>query len=278
MKHILIPTDFSNNSWNALEYAACFFENIKCTFYVLHVDDLGNSDIAANSFLTINTKEKFSAIDKLNETIDRIAMCCPNPDHKFISLEEYGNFIDIIRKTVDEKKIDLIVMGTKGESSIKASIIGTNTGNVITKVACNVLVIPENTITKTPSNIAFPTDFNLFYTYPILNSITEILEISNAKLDVIHVTQFKPEFSNSQVINQAYLNDYLKELFTETHSFNHILGKNVRDSILNYIAENKIEMLTMVAKNLNLFQQVFFNNSVEELSHQTSVPLFVMHE
>ena len=92
------------------------------------------------------------------------------------------------------------------------------------------------------------------------------------------MTQSKPNFSNSQVINQAYLDDYLKELFTERHSFNHILGKNVRDSILKYIAENKIEMLTMVAKNLNLFQQVFFNNSVEELSYHTSVPLLVMHE
>ncbi|WP_324027714.1 universal stress protein [Maribacter sp. BPC-D8] len=278
MKHILIPSNFSSNSWNALEYAVNLFTNEQCIFYVLHVDELSNSDIHGNSLLVMTKPNRISSKESLQLLFKKISNLCTNPLHQFIALEEYGNFIDIVKKTVEAKKIDIIVMGTKGAKGLKASVIGTNTGNVITKVACNVLVIPENTIIKVPSKIAFPTDFNLFYTYPILNSITEILEISNAKLDVIHVTQFKPNFSNSQVINQAYLNDYLKELFIDKHSFNHILGKSVRDSILDYISDNKIEMLTLVAKNLNLFQQVFFNNSVEELSHQTSIPLFVMHE
>ncbi|SIR29337.1 universal stress protein [Maribacter ulvicola] len=278
MKHILIPTDFSNNSWNALEYAACFFEKKQCIFYVLHVNNLSNSDITGNSFMTLNAQKKYSTRDKLNETIDRIGTCNPNPKHKFISLEEYGNFIDITKKTIEEKKIDLIVMGTKGISGLKASIMGSNTGNVITKIACNVLVIPDAIIAKKPSKIAFPTDFNLFYTYPILNSITEILEISNAKLEVIHMSQSRPNFSNTQVINKAYLHDYLKEICSETHSFEHILGKNTREVIVTYITENKIEMLTMVAKNLNLFQQLFFNNSLEHLSYHSTVPLLVMHE
>ncbi len=245
---------------------------------MLHIDELRNSDIQGNSLMVMTSPKKISTKENLQLLFKQISNLPSNALHQFIALEEYGNFIDLVRKTVEEKKIDLIVMGTKGTLGIKSSIISSNTGNVITKIACNVLAVSENTIIKTPSKIAFPTDFNLFYTYSILNSITEILEISKAKLDVIHMTQSKPNFSNSQVINQAYLDDYLKELFTERHSFNHILGKNVRDSILKYIAENKIEMLTMVAKNLNLFQQVFFNNPVEELSYHTSVPLLVMHE
>ncbi|MDO6471785.1 universal stress protein [Maribacter sp. 1_MG-2023] len=278
MKHILIPTDFSSNSWNALEYAANLFTNEQCIFYILHVDELSNSDIHGNSLLVLTKPNRISAKEKLQVLFKKISSLYPNPLHQFIALEEYGILIDHVKKTVEAKNIDVIVMGTKGATGLKTSVIGANTGNVITKVACNVLVIPENTIIKKPSKIGFPTDFNLFYTYPILNSITEILEISKANLDVIHMTQSKPNFSNSQVINQAYLHDYLKELFIDHHSFNHILGKNVRDSILDYITENKIEMLTMVAKNLNLFQQIFFNNSIEELSYQTSVPLFVMHE
>ncbi|TDS13658.1 nucleotide-binding universal stress UspA family protein [Maribacter caenipelagi] len=278
MKNILIPTNFSSNSYNALEYAINLFNNEPCTFYILHVDELSNSDIHSNSLIVITAPKRISAKEKLQLHVKEISEGFNNPSHRFIALEEYGNLIDLVKKTVVDKKIDLIVMGTKGAKGLKASIIGSNTGNVITKVACNVLVIPENTLIITPSKIAFPTDFNLFYTYSILNSMTEILEISNAKLEVIHITLSRPTFSNSQVINKAYLHDYLKEIFTDAHSFQNILGDNIRDSILTYIAENKIEMLTMVAKNLNLFQQVFFNNSVEELSHQTSIPLFVMHE
>ncbi|MEO5790216.1 MAG: universal stress protein [Gelidibacter sp.] len=34
MKNILLPTDFSNNSWNALRYAIKLFENDHCTFHL----------------------------------------------------------------------------------------------------------------------------------------------------------------------------------------------------------------------------------------------------
>ena len=37
MKNILIPTDFSENSWNAVKYALEFFKDTECDFYLLHV-------------------------------------------------------------------------------------------------------------------------------------------------------------------------------------------------------------------------------------------------
>ena len=38
MKNVLLPTDFSENSWNAIKYAIHFLENIECHFYLLHVN------------------------------------------------------------------------------------------------------------------------------------------------------------------------------------------------------------------------------------------------
>ena len=40
MKNILIPTDFSDNSVNALRYALDFLMESEATFYVLHVASL----------------------------------------------------------------------------------------------------------------------------------------------------------------------------------------------------------------------------------------------
>ncbi|MEO0902953.1 MAG: universal stress protein [Bacteroidota bacterium] len=36
MQKILIPTDFSENAWNAISYAMYLFRNRKCTFYFLN--------------------------------------------------------------------------------------------------------------------------------------------------------------------------------------------------------------------------------------------------
>lgn len=278
MKHILIPTDFSANAWNALNYAACLFNYDHCTFYILHVEELSNIAETKNS-TALKTIEKQSTTDyKLNHFFEQLAQLKKNVLHQFIALRDYGNFTDIIKKTVVEKKIDLIIMGAKGVSDPDHIIFGNNTINVITKVPCNVLAVSDKAIIKKPSKIGFPTDYNIFYTYPILKSLTEVLQISNATLDVVHINQTKTTFSNVQVANKAYLHDYLKEMFTDFHCFKEIQGLNIKETIATYLVENSVEMLTLAAKNLNLFQQLFFNPTKKQLTFQSSVPLLVLHE
>ena len=198
MKQLLVPTDFSANSWNALEYAVRLFKNKPCIFYILHIGDLRHSDVNSNSFVFPTEKVSVSVKEKLNTLFERIKTLPINENHNFISLQEYGNFINLIRKTITEKKIDLVVMGTKGASGIKASIIGSNTGDVITKVFCNVLVIPEKAQIRIPKEIVFATDYTLFYTYPILKTLTEILRISNAMFHVLNVSNGSTNLTASQ--------------------------------------------------------------------------------
>lgn len=278
MKHILIPTDFSANSWNALEYAMRFFKKEACTFYILHIGDLKEAGVSGNSFAFPVEKINLSIREKLTSLFKKIEGLSINKNHHFVTLQEYGNFIDVVRKTVDFKKIDLIVMGTKGASGIKAAIVGSNTGDVITKVLCNVLVIPENAPVTTPDKMVFATDYNLFYTYPILKSLTELLQISKADLHILNVSQGKTILMNSQEKNRAYLQDYLEETFPDVHNFHRIAERDIKSAILNFVADNQIDMLTMVAKNLNFFQQLLFDTSIEKLSFHTSVPLLVLHE
>ncbi len=278
MKNVLIPTDFSANSWNALQYAERLFENEACNFYILHIGDLTESAVNSNSFTFPSEKISPSIKEKLNLLFKRIEGLPINEKHHFIALQEYGNFIDIIRKTIGVKKVDLIVMGTKGASGIKASVVGSNTGDVITKVLCNVLVIPENAPITRPKKIAFPTDYNLFYTFPVLQTLTEMLRISKAYVHVLNISKSKSSLTNPQEINKAYLQDYLGETFPTSHSFHSITDKNIKSAILNFVANNHIEMLTMVAKNLNFFQQLLFDTAIEKLSFHTTVPLLVLHE
>ena len=278
MKNVLIPTDFSANSWNALEYAVRFFINEACNFYILHIGDLRQSSVNSNSFTFPVEKISPSLKEKLNSLFIRIEGLPINKKHHFIALQEYGNFIDIMRKTVEAKKIDLIVMGTKGASGMKASILGSNTGDTITKVPCNVLVIPEYAKITAPKKIVFPTDYTIFYSYSILEALTEILRISKAKLEVLNVLRTNDQQTLEQEENKTYLKDYLIETFQHTHTFHNTLNKNVKTAIQHYVAANQIKMVVMVAKNLNFLQNLLFDSTVEKVSFHTTVPLFVLHE
>src|SRR5690606_15935768 len=61
MQNILVPTDFSENAFNALTYGLTFFKKTRCTFYLLHVDTVApysNPDLIGNFTETSDSLEE----------------------------------------------------------------------------------------------------------------------------------------------------------------------------------------------------------------------------
>ncbi|MBC8768658.1 universal stress protein [Arenibacter sp. BSSL-BM3] len=278
MKNILFPTDFSNNSWTAIEYAIELFKSVPCNFYVLHVGRLSQSGVQSNSFIMPSKTDNESLKDNLTDIFARIQNITDSKNHHFIALQDYGNLVDIIRKTVLDKKVDLIVMGTKGSSGLKETILGSNTGNVMTKVHCNLLVIPEKAEPSLPKKIAFPTDYNIFYSHSILEAISKMLRTSKANLKVVNVTKPNVKFNLAQNENMVYLQDYLLELHDKSYSIHNLEDNRAKNAIERFVIHKKIDMVIMVAKNLNFLQQLFLDNTIKKISFQTRVPLLVLHE
>ena len=206
MKNILVPTDFSEDSMNAVTYALELLKNSPCNFYLLHVNDLSG------------------------------------------------------------------ISGTLGE------VIGSNTGDVITKVKCNTLAVPMMASFRKLEEIAFPTDYNIFYSAKILSAISDLLETNNAYMRVMHASKSGQLLTESQVQNKEYLKDYLNETFEKKNSFHFITNKNVIAAVQCFVESRNIDLLVMVAKNLNFLQQIVFSSEVEKISFHTKVPFLVIHD
>ncbi|WP_166383892.1 MULTISPECIES: universal stress protein [unclassified Polaribacter] len=280
MKAILLPTDFSDNSWNAIEYALNFYKHTTCHFYLLHVNRLNN--VVIDDYLYDDTQEIVidvnveNAKKQLKELQQKIAINFNNnKNHKFYTLTDDNFFIESIRQHVDKKKIDVIVMGTKGASGFPGYITGSNTGDVITKVKCTTLVVPENATFKKIEEVAFPTDFSLCNELQILEPITEILEEKKSSLRVLNISKKVTALNEDQQKSKELLEDYL---YNYIHSFHFLTNKKVEDAVQCFVNSRNIDMIVMVAKNLNYFQQILFHTKVTEISYHTDVPFLVLHE
>ncbi len=278
MKNILIPTDFSENSWNAIIYALSFFERVRCNFYFLHVSPFEEVTVK-NSFYesgeTTIENTANSNIKQMQILLKRIEKLPLNTKHRFFTTNEYMFFVDAVRKQVEEKAIDFIVMGTKGASGIQEKTIGSNTGDVITKVKCPVFVIPEKASYRKPKEIAFPTDYNMLYKSRVLNTITDILDVNKASLRVLHIAKKEQELTSSQKKNKDFLDDSLGKI---EHSFHFLSNPNIEEAVQCFVESRNIEVITMVAKNLNFFQRILFHPIVEKISYHTDIPFLVLHE
>lgn len=280
MKNVLLPTDFSENSWNAIKYAINFFGEEICNFYLLHINRFNNLMNDSSTFIaeedTVDDVYTLTGKLKLRKVLKRITKeLNPNKEHKFYSISDYGFFIQSIRNHIEEKKIDYIVMGTKGASGIKKVIVGSNTGDVITKVKCTTLAVPELAQFSEIKEIAFPTDFSLTYDISILEPISKILEKHPSSLRILHISKKGVNLNKEQNRNRDLLEDYFAHF---SHSFHFLTNKKVEDAIQCFVESRNTNMICMVAKNLNYFQQILFHSKVEQISYNTETPFLVLHE
>ena len=279
MKNILFPTDFSENSWNAIQYTLELFKEEPCNFYVFNSYRL--PAYTTDDFMVSSTNDSLEETlfninnENLDKVIQRINKLKKNPKHTFRKVLEYNFFLDAIQEVVKKNGIDLIAMGTKGASGAKEIFIGTNTGDVINKVKVPLLVIPENTVFKPPKEIAFPTDHNVFYERIALRTLIKIAELHKSTIRVIHVKMDKTALNAEQLANKNFVFECLDKLNVSYHTLHNLL---LEDALNCFTQSRDIDMIAMVPKNLNFFQKIFFKPKVEEISFHTNIPLLVLHK
>jgi|SRR5690554_1429545 len=279
MKNILIPTDFSENSHNAIRYALDYFADIPMNFFILHVS-LKNQPFKAevsDSFLETSSQTElvYNPASLLKEEIKSCQILTKNPFHKFYSLQEDMLLVEAIRKQVLEKEIDTILMGTKGDSQSNQDEMGSHTYDVITKVKCPIMVIPENARFKGIKNIAFATDYNCIYRNRVITTLSEALHLHSAPLRVLNIRSQNSSLNAAQTDNKGFLHYFFKEI---KHSFHFLENKNIETGIQDFVDTWEISMVAIVAKNLNFIQRLMLRPSSEVIDYHTEVPFLVLHE
>ena len=279
MKNILIPTDFSENAWNALTYGISLHKKAKCTFYLVNVHPVtAHSGGEATMFVAPEILEESILSEnkeKMKELLHKIERLPANTRHTFRTEVLYGFFTDHIKEETKTKNIDLIIMGTKGATGLKAVSMGSNTGNVITKVPCAVLAVPEDATYSRPKEVGFPTDYILGYDTKVMENIKELVVLHKSVLRVLYVSSKDENLTRTQTNNQ----EFLKEYFSGAEcSFHTLTGKKLDVAIQHFVESRDLDMIVMVAKNLNFLERVLFRPTVEKISYHTTVPFLVLHE
>lgn len=271
--NILMPTDFSENSWNAISYALSFFKNVYTNFYFLHVE-ASEWEEEEENLHTVQVKAKSSA-KAFQTLLGRLGEEKLNKKHQFFTSLEQGHFVETIRQHVSERDIDFIVMGTQGASGYKKATVGSHSTEVITRVKCPVLVIPEHATYREPKNITFPTDFNISYKNKVIHTLKQVCYFNDSALRVLYLSKKSEELTERQESNKSYLKEQLLEI---EHSFHYTRNNTLEEAVESFVSSNETQVITMMAKNLNFFQHILFHPVAKKISYHKEVPFLVLHE
>jgi nucleotide-binding universal stress UspA family protein len=212
---------------------------------------------------------------QLGNLLKRIEKLPKNDQHIFVTHTAYAFFIETVREVIRAQQIDMVLMGTKGATGFKQISLGSNTAAVMTKVKCPLLAVPQDAMYRDPREIAFPTDYRLAYSQNVLNSLEDMVATTKAALRVLYMSTKDADLELEQQRNKDLLQDFFNPYEL---SFHHVDGKNLSTAVQYFIQSREIDMIAMVAKNLNFLQRILFKPRIEEISYHVKVPFLVLHE
>jgi nucleotide-binding universal stress UspA family protein len=147
LHRILVPTDFSKFSQNALTYGVAFAEKFGAELYLLHVvQDLAVfiPEAVLPAPLPVPPIDQFIAAARaaLDRVVQGLNLTGVAPHSEVV---EGAPFPEIVR-FAKVKEIDLIVMGTHGHSGLAHVLLGSVAERVVRKAPCPVLTVrhPEH--------------------------------------------------------------------------------------------------------------------------------------
>ena len=273
IKHILVPTDFSTNSLNALEYALKFARHINpqaeitvlnaYTIPLAYTDfniayDIGQSEADIKNYIS-------SEMDKLEEKVPLLKEF----EYETVKTENYVK--DALEEYCIENPVDIIIMGTKGASGVDEVILGTNAHRIIKAELGPVLVIPEDSKYEDIKNIALSSDYKGIVA-DLLAPVKTIRQAYSSDIHLIHVSA-EPMLDKQKAEEAKNLELHLKGI---PHQYHFLVNSSVESGMEEFAQKNKIDLLVVVPRKKGLFDTLFGKSESKSLIFHTKIPLLAL--
>ena len=150
LKRLLVPTDFSEPSEVALQYAKAFAQTFNAALHILHVIEertLAYGEMVSGSLPPLDLPGILESIEKdVRERLNHVVTEAERDKYEIHPVTAIGSpFVEIVRYA-KAQDIDLIVMGTHGRGPIAHLLLGSVAERVVRKAPCPVLTVrhPEH--------------------------------------------------------------------------------------------------------------------------------------
>jgi len=277
MKKILLPTDFSENAWNAISYALQLFKDESCNFILLNtfMPKLYNAQYISVDSAKYGLLDpiKKASVKKLEDLKNRILKDFPNPKHNISQISSFNSLVDEINALQKGNVMDYIVMGTKGASGVKEILFGSNTVRVLKNITSPVIVVPKNFKYEKPHDILFPSNFEVDFKQELVQTIVDIATNHNSRINILNVSYYDLDLSEKQQESKEKLVNCFK---TISHLFHNEKNQNLIHAITNFQIKSKINMLVMIKNKHTFFDNLFLKPVINQIGFNVSVHFLVI--
>jgi nucleotide-binding universal stress UspA family protein len=265
---ILVPTDFSENANDALEFAkkiAQYQESsitLLFAFYAVY-------DFASQAELIVDNIEQDAK--KIMEDTKKLGLSEGfNIDYLIIQ----GTVSSAITSTAYRENYDLIVMGTQGKNSGVKKIFGTNTGHVIQESKVPVLAVPNNATWNSINKITISSELKED-DHAYFDKLMRFVANWKLPIELLHINKFDQK--NIDQKNKEFTSFFSSRYPEVPYSLKIINSTEILSGIISYLDDNSEALLVMFYKKKSFFEHLFNKSQSLAISNHIKTPLLILY-
>ncbi|MEO5561935.1 MAG: universal stress protein [Chitinophagaceae bacterium] len=278
MKKILVPTDFSPNADKALNFAVQIAKQSGGEIYLIHACELIETIFKDNH--AMYKEHNMSLSDKANEGLSLLKKSIEDTEKISVKIKTYnGRVTDTILQASEDLKVDLLIMGTLGESGLKEKILGSITAGIIAKTNVPLMAVPLMSEWDIPGKLLL--SLNDFNSRPeVFKSVFELAGIFGATIFIGIFTDSDSADAIEYLKDERGIGAYEEKLKTLYKNSNikhvHIDGHRFLETIEEYIQEQSINIVAMITHKRTFVESIFNRSMTRKMSYHTRIPLLVI--
>ncbi|WP_224485239.1 universal stress protein [Robertkochia aurantiaca] len=280
MKKILLPTDFSETSVNAIRYAFNLFNDTEAEMHLVHAFDVAPSTLGVTREEKLKTHfyevTEAQAKEEMKKLLDRIKTEFPERKGKIRAFTTPNDLMDAVPNAIKELQADLVLMGTKGATGAQEVFLGSNAVKVMKRLKnIPLLLVPGKATYTELKHIVFFNDLRRHFEKEEVQPMVDLAKLGNAEISLVylkHVNELTPE----QEKNKEELKHLLKEM--ETRELVMALEDEVNQVITDFTAKENVNLLAMIRNKHGFFEKIFREPVISKVAFHTEVPFLVIPE
>lgn len=272
MPTILVPTDFSENAANALQFATQLVKKSGGKLLLVHTL-VFPAMTSPQGLVVVPTDQR--QIEDCEEELQQLAAELTEENGNAFEVETvclFGELIPQLQDQVTTQAADLVVMGTRGATNFLDRLFGTNTAGFIKQAQCPVLVVPAGATYRGLDQIAYASDFEIDET-SFLRQLFQFASPFGSEVSIVNV---RSEKQLNIVSDEQVLKTINRHFPGNSYSVAQLVHDDVVEGIKTFVEENSIDLLAVSMQERGFLENLLHPSVTKALAYQAFVPLLTL--
>jgi nucleotide-binding universal stress UspA family protein len=277
LRRVLVPTDFSSHAEAALRLAVLMGSPYRARITILHVDEfpvspLGALEVQGEELLAWRRKQR----EELGARLEVLRQAFHGRSVTIDTQIKEGRAYKVIVEESERQEFDLIVMATRGHTSLSTSLIGSTAERVVRLSRQPVLSMQEARENWKIASVLCPTDLspsgNVALSYAL-----SIARQYGATLYIQYICELEHPEREEEIRSRL---PKLQEFHPEAGSVRveWVFDRDVEpsNSIIRFADDRDIGIIVMSTHGRKGLRRVYIGNNTAEVVRQSTRPVLTV--